>query len=166
MPAIEHPGFEFDYDVQSEIRNLRAHHLRRGIPGKNPENVLIATWNLANLGDEDQERSVSDLMLMAEIMRPFDLIAVQEIKDDFRQFRELVTLIGPDYDYLITDRAGNDERLGFAFDTTRVERKQLAGELVILDRERPKQIKIKVGIVHIGSKTAVFGSGIRIMSLS
>ncbi len=143
MPAAEHPGIEFDYDVQFETRNLRAQQLRREIPGKKPDNLLIATWNLANLGDTGQQRSVSDLILMAEIIRPFDLIAVQEIKDDFRQFRELMHLLGPSYDYLITDRAGNDERVGFVYDTTRVQRMQLAGELVILDRERPKKIKVK-----------------------
>lgn len=144
MSAIAHPGFDHDYDVQSEITRLRAHQLKREIPERNADNLLIATWNLCNIGDANQQRSVGDLMLMAEIMRPFDLIAVQEIKDDFKQFRELVHLLGPDYDYLITDRAGNDERLGFVYDTSRVERKQLAGELVILDRERPKKIKIKV----------------------
>jgi endonuclease/exonuclease/phosphatase family metal-dependent hydrolase len=69
-------------------------------------------------------------------LRPFDLIAVQEIKDNFRPLLEMVHLLGPDYDYLITDRAGNDERLGFIYDTRRVQRLQLAGELVILKNER------------------------------
>jgi len=144
MPAIEHPGFEFDYDVELEASCIRAHQLHRNIPERKPNNLLIASWNFANLGDSGQQRSLSDLMLMAEILRPFDLIAVQEIKDDFRQFRELLHLLGPDFDYLITDRAGNDERLGFVYHVHRVQRMQMTAELVILPHERPS-LKIKQG---------------------
>jgi len=138
MPPLSHPGFEYDYDVDHETSRIRAHQLHRQIPQRHPDNLLIASWNIANLGDAGQLRSLSDLMIMAEIIRPFDLIAIQEIKDDFRQFRELVHLLGNNYDYLITDRAGNDERLGFIFRTDRVQRMQLAGELVILPYERPE----------------------------
>ncbi len=137
MPAVKHPGFEDDYDVEREAERLRAHQLDRGIPKRKQDNLLIASWNLANLGDPEQQRSISDLILMAETVRPFDLIAVQEVKDDFRQFRELIQLLGSDFDYLITDRAGNDERLGFIYNVHRVERMQLAAELVILPYERP-----------------------------
>ena len=136
MPAIKYDGPDFDYDLHEETQAIRHHQLHRGIPEKTAGNFLLASWNLCNLGDEKQPRRTSDLVLMAEIMRPFDLIAVQEIKDDFRQFREIVHLLGSNYDYLITDRAGNDERLGFIFDTSRLSRLQLAGELVILKNER------------------------------
>jgi endonuclease/exonuclease/phosphatase family metal-dependent hydrolase len=136
MPAIEYNGPDYEYDIDNELAAIRRHQLRRQIPQSKPDNLLIASWNLCNLGDEDQRRSTGDLALMAEIIKPFDLIAVQEIKDDFRQFREIIHLLGPDYDYMITDRAGNDERLGYVYNNTRVTRLQLAGELVILDRER------------------------------
>lgn len=141
MPAITNPGFDFDYNLDEEIRALRYHQRQRGIPEKKPTNLLIASWNLCNLGDPAQPRTISDLALMAEIMLPFDLIAVQEIKDDFQQFREVVYLMGERFDFMITDRAGNDERLGFIYDKTRVSRLQLAGELVIQKRER-KNLKV------------------------
>ena len=136
MPAIKYNGPDFDYDLDQEIQAIKHHQHHRDIPDKKSDNFLLASWNLCNLGDENQRRHPSDLALMAEIMRPFDLIAVQEIKDDFREFREVVQALGADYDYLITDRAGNDERLGFVYDTNRVSRLQLAGELVILKDER------------------------------
>ena len=142
MPAIAYNGPEFDYDVNEELLAIRCHRRHRHIPKRTPKNMLLASWNLCNLGDDKQRRSTSDLILMAEMMRPFDLIAVQEIKDNFRPFREVVCLMGPDYDYVITDRAGNDERLGFIFDRTRVSRLQLAGELVILKNER-KTVTVK-----------------------
>ncbi len=136
MPAITYNGPDFDYDIDTEVQAIRRHQLHRGIPEKAGGNFLLASWNMCNLGDEGQIRRTSDLVLMAEVLRPFDLIAVQEIKDNFRPFREIVHLLGSDYDYMITDRAGNDERLGFIYDTRRVVRLQLAAELVILKRER------------------------------
>ena len=142
MPAIAYDGPDFDYNVNDELQAVRRHQLHRKIPERTPANILLASWNLCNLGDDDQLRRASDLMLMAEVMRPFDLIAVQEIKDNFRPFREVVHLMGLDYDYLITDRAGNDERLGFIFDRTRVSRLQLAGELVIPRNDR-KTVTVK-----------------------
>jgi endonuclease/exonuclease/phosphatase family metal-dependent hydrolase len=136
MPAVKYEGPDFDYDSDEEIQAIRNHQQKRRIPKKKVSNLLIASWNMCNLGDAAQRRKPSDLMLMAEILRPFDLIAVQEVKDDFRPLREIVRLLGPDYDFMITDRAGNDERLGFVFDTRRVTRLQLAAELVILKHER------------------------------
>lgn len=136
MPPIKYNGPDFDYDVDEELQAVRRHQLHRGTPEKGPDNFLLASWNMCNLGDDGQARRTSDLVLMAEILRPFDLTAVQEVKDNFRPLRDVVHLLGPDYDYMITDRAGNDERLAFIYDTTRVRRLQLAGELVILKQER------------------------------
>ncbi|MCD4651679.1 MAG: endonuclease/exonuclease/phosphatase family protein, partial [Candidatus Cloacimonetes bacterium] len=136
MPAIKYDGPDFDYNLNDELQAIRRLQLHRGIPERTASNLLLASWNLCNLGDEFQTRLPSDLILMAEILRPFDLIAVQEIKDNFRPLRDIVHLLGAEYDYLITDRAGNDERLGFIYDTRRVERLQLAAELVILKKER------------------------------
>ncbi len=155
MPAITYNGPDFHYDLDDELLAIRRHQLHRGIPEKRPDNMLLASWNLCNLGDDDQIRSTGDLVLMAEILRPFDLIAVQEIKDDFRQFRALVHLLGTQYDYLITDRAGNDERLGFIYDTTRVQRLQLAGELVILKNER-KSVNITYNNQTVTAKLTSF----------
>jgi endonuclease/exonuclease/phosphatase family metal-dependent hydrolase len=136
MPAVKYDGPDFGYDPDEEIQAIRRHQAKRGIPAKTASNLLIASWNMCNLGDTAQPRQTDDLKLMAEILRPFDLVAVQEIKDDFRPFRDVVTFLGPHHDFMITDRAGNDERLGFVFDTRRITRLQLAAELVILKHER------------------------------
>lgn len=136
MPAKEHPGFEFVYDIDVELQRIRAHQLHREIPQKRHDNMLLASWNLCNLGDPAQIRRVNDLLIMAEILKPFDLIAIQEIKDDHSQFRGLVRLLGDEFDYMITDKAGNDERLGFIYNKSRVTRMQLAGELVLSQFER------------------------------
>ena len=95
MPPIAHPGFEYDFDANNELANIRAHQQHRGIPARTVDNLLIASWNLCNLGDSAQPREARNLQVMAEIMRPFDLIAVQEIKDDFRQFIDLMSWMSP-----------------------------------------------------------------------
>jgi len=142
MPAIDYKGPDYQFDLNEELQNIRKHQLHRSIPERVTDNLLLASWNMCNLGDEDQPRSTSDLAIMTEILRPFDLIAIQEIKDDFRQFRDVIHLLGEHYEYLITDRGGNDERLGFIYDTRRIERLQLAGELVVQKHER-KNVTVK-----------------------
>ena len=137
MPAIDHPGFEFRYSLDKELAAQERHRTRRGIPQKNDRNLLLASWNLCNLGDPGQQRSEKDLKLISDILRPFDLVAVQEVKDEFAQFERVVKNLGSNFDYLMTDRAGNNERLAFIFDKRRIERLQLAGELVILAHQRP-----------------------------
>lgn len=135
MPEFAKPTFPYDYDLAAELRAIREHQAHRAIPPKAPDRLLLATWNLCNLGA--QERRPKDLELMAEILRPFDLIAVQEVRDDFRHFREVVAALGAPYRCIMTDRAGNDERLAYVLDTSRVEPRELFGELVLLDGERP-----------------------------
>ena len=39
------------------------------------------------------------------------LIAVQEINDDYRKFVDIVKQMGRDFDFIMSDSAGNDERL-------------------------------------------------------
>jgi len=53
MPAFPKPGFEFEYKVAGEItalRNYRDTKPGRTIPKKADNNLLLATWNIANLG--------------------------------------------------------------------------------------------------------------------
>lgn len=137
MPAQKHPGFEFNYDLKTELKSIKAHLHKRKVPKKRAGKLLLATWNLCNLGDKGQMRSKKALRLMAAIIRPFDLIAVQEIKDDFHQFVELVGLLPKSYRFLMTDKAGNSERLAYIYDSHRVELRELIAELVLLPRERP-----------------------------
>ena len=47
------PAFNFDYDVDSEINAMREYRDTkpgRAIPNKALDRLLIATWNVANLG--------------------------------------------------------------------------------------------------------------------
>ena len=136
MPEFKDPdlGFDYSYNVNKEIQNIRTHIENRNVPRKNNREIIIGSWNIANLGAHD--RVDNDLKLCAEVLKSFDVIAVQEIRDNFRDFEKIVKYLGSPYTYIFTDRAGNDERLAFVYDSQKIQTKSLVGELVVLPRER------------------------------
>jgi len=53
MPAFPKPAFSYNYSVDAQINALRHHEQTtegRDIPDRAPDRLLIATWNIANLG--------------------------------------------------------------------------------------------------------------------
>ena len=136
MRAHEKPSFSFQFDVQTELQRLAAHRQLpdRKIPAPTAQNLLIATWNLTNLGL--QERDTPHLQLMADIMRPFDIVAFQEVADHIGQLNQLLGFLGNGWDVIYTDIAGNDERLGYVYKTNRVQPTGLAAELAMRGYER------------------------------
>ena len=131
--------------VQADIDALRR-HLADVLPSKRlDENLLIATWNLRafssltrkwTAGDDDSpKRDLRGLRAIGEIIRRFDIIAVQEVKGDLRALRDLINWLGRDWAFLMTDvtagSAGNSERMAYLFDRRRVEPSGLACELVV-----------------------------------
>ncbi len=138
MRAHKKPDFDYSFDLDRELENIREHRKKRGrsIPRKTSKNLLIATWNLTNFGLQKREKP--HLHLMAEIMRPFDIVAFQEVSDDLEQFYELHSFLGEEWGYFFTDIAGNNERLGYLFRKGRVEPTGLAAELAMRGYERSK----------------------------
>lgn len=131
--------------VARDLAALRS-HLDQTVPAKQAnDNLLIATWNLrafASLsrvwtaGAKDSpKRDLRALLAIGEIIRRFDVIAIQELKGDLRALRDLMRWLGDDWSFLMTDvtagRAGNDERMAFLFDTRRLKLSGLACELVV-----------------------------------
>ena len=76
MPPFPKPTFNFAHQVQTEVAALRHHRATRLIPAKASIRLLIATWNIANLGV--QYRRGQDYQLMAEMLSWFDLVAIQD----------------------------------------------------------------------------------------
>ena len=72
---------------------------------------------------------------IAEIISRFDVIAVQEVKDNLKCLRHLCKLLGNSWAFTLTDVTrgdpGNGERLAFLFDTRKVQLSGLACELVV-----------------------------------
>jgi endonuclease/exonuclease/phosphatase family metal-dependent hydrolase len=80
-------------------------------------------------------RDLSNLLCIAEVVRRFDVIAVQEVRRSARAFLAMMQVLGNDWAFLVTDvnrgRPGNNERLAFVFDRQRVRPSGLACELVV-----------------------------------
>jgi endonuclease/exonuclease/phosphatase family metal-dependent hydrolase len=132
MPDFPKPSFEYEYEVASEIEALRSHRQEkpgRNIPEKAEDRILIATWNIANLGAQD--RREEDYRLIAELIRWFDLVALQEVKDDIRGLREIQKHLPASFRALFSDHAGNNERLAFLYDTDKVVSIEKVGEVAI-----------------------------------
>ena len=138
MPPFPKPRFAYDYDLPQEIKGLRAYRRTkpdRQIPPKSSDRLLLATWNIANLGVQD--RLDSDYALIAEIMSWFDLVAVQEVNDDLRGIEAIHSKLPARYDLLFSDASGNLERQAFLYDTRKVTRLKEVGRLAIPPSELP-----------------------------
>ena len=130
MPPFPKPAFEYDYEVDAQIAALRAYEQTkpgRAIPPKQSDRVLIATWNIANLGV--QERRDKDYQLLAQILGWFDLIALQEVNDNLTGLRAIHQHLGADYRLLFSDASGNDERMTFVYDATKLALLEEVGEV-------------------------------------
>lgn len=112
-------------------------------------NLLIATWNIRAFGgltekwvseeDDSPKRDLQSIRVIAEIIRRFDVIAIQEGRGNLKALRHTLKVLGTDWGLVLTDvtrgDAGNDERLGFLFDRRKIQMSGLAGELVVPDEE-------------------------------
>jgi len=72
-------------------------------------------------------------------MSRFDLIAVQEVKSNLDHFERIVGHMGPGYDWIVNDVAGNNERLAFVFKKRKVKTGRLFAEIAIPEKDFPSQ---------------------------
>jgi endonuclease/exonuclease/phosphatase family metal-dependent hydrolase len=132
MPSFPKPSFTFNYDVDAEraaLRHWRDTKPGRAIPTKAANRLLVATWNIANLGAQD--RGPKDYALLAEVISWFDLVAVQEVKNDRKGLDGLVAALPASWRTLYSDAAGNDERMTFLYDSRKVKPRELTGEVAV-----------------------------------
>ena len=131
-----------DFDVEQRkrtIQNLLTLRQALGdqvIPKRADQNLLIASWNIKELGHTTQRRPEA-FFYMAEIIARFDLVIIQEIKSKLDDLHILMKLLGDDWAYLVNDITegtdGNSERSGYIYNKRRVEFAGLAGEIVLWD---------------------------------
>lgn len=139
--------------IINEISDLRK-ELNNTISKKKDDNVLFATWNIRVFGSltakwesakkDSPKRDLHSLLCIIEIIKSFDIIAVQEVKYDIKCLRDTISMLGKDWSFIMTDvnnsDAGNNERLAFIFNTKRVKLSGLACEIVIPDEQLDKNI--------------------------
>lgn len=112
-----------------------------GVPSRSlGGTALLATWNIrefdsAKFGDRTDEA----YYYIAEILDHFDLIAIQEVREDLKALKRVQRILGSWWKYVVTDvtvgKSGNGERLAFLYDSRKVAFSGLAGEVVLPDRK-------------------------------
>lgn len=114
-------------------------------PRRTDENIVVGTWNLRRFGglhrswEENPgspKRNLRGLAIIAEVVRRFDVIAIQEVLRDTQALRTLVDeFLGSDWAVILSDvtagASGNSERFAFLYDRRRVSPSGLAGEIVL-----------------------------------
>jgi endonuclease/exonuclease/phosphatase family metal-dependent hydrolase len=132
MPPFPRPKWDADFpiDVAKELTALRAHAEERGVPQRSPDRLLLATWNIANLGVQKRD-DPKDYVLLAEIVSWFDIVAVQEVNDNLAGLRALMAKLPGHYRTLFSEASGNQERVAFVYDTRIVQQLEKVGRLSI-----------------------------------
>lgn len=111
--------------------------IREQIPRRTvTDTLLLATWNIREFDSASYGRRTKEgFFYIAEIISSFDLVAVQEVREDVSALERVNRILGHDWDYLLTDVTegvhGNRERMAFLYDTKKVRFGGLAGEVVI-----------------------------------
>jgi endonuclease/exonuclease/phosphatase family metal-dependent hydrolase len=125
--------------------------------------ILLATWNVrefesAKYGPRQREA----LYYIAEIIDHFDIVAIQEVRDDLSALEDVMEILGRGtWKYLLTDvtegRQGNMERMAFVYDTRKVNFSGLAGEIVVppVDKDSPGEQHARTPFI-VGFRTAWF----------
>jgi len=145
--AVTAPAVELDRPpdaVRDVLDDLHA-GLDENVPARTPGNLLVATWNVRALGrvtprfeavkGDKPLRNYADIWAIAEVIKRFDVVAIQETREDLAALRAVMRCLGEHWTFVITDvnlgAVGNGERLAFVYDRGRVTTSGLAGELVV-----------------------------------
>jgi len=137
---------DYPRETAADIARLRQRIEASGLPPKRTDyNLLVGTWNIRALSTVYEQwtenpaspkRNLRALASIAEIIRRFDVVAIQEVKRNTSGLRLVVDqFLGPNWAVIISDvsagAGGNTERLAFVYDTRRVQPSGLAGEIVL-----------------------------------
>lgn len=103
--------------------------------------IKIATWNIREFGKSNYKgRKFEEHYYIAEILSHFELIALQEVRSNLRELKDVLRILGPDWDYIATDvtdgKAGNGERMVFLYNINFVSFQNVAGELSLADNDK------------------------------
>ena len=124
--------------IVDNILKLKS-HLKGNIPNKNlNDSLLLATWNLRDFDSNKfghGPRLGESFFYIAEIISSFDLVAIQEVNEDLDALKRVNTIMGSEWDYIVTDitegKSGNQERMCFMYDKRKIRFTKEAGELVL-----------------------------------
>ncbi len=119
-----------------KLLDLKKRIPESGVPPKSDATLLLATWNIREFDSSAYgKRSDECLYYIAEICSHFDLIAVQEVRENLDALERVRDFLGAGWDYIVSDvtegTPGNRERMAFLYDSGKVRFNGVAGEIVI-----------------------------------
>jgi hypothetical protein len=131
-------------EVRDAVSRLRAAAAAAVPPKLLDRNLLIATWRwprvfrvapewLSQDGGSG-ERDLRAVHLLAEVVRHFDVIAIQGVMAHAPTVLPVMELLGPDWAFLMTGLSREStyrERTAIVFDTRKVLPQGLAGQIVL-----------------------------------
>lgn len=121
----EYPGKEYhqqeygtDYPTEEKSQNSRRKRSTKQKRGAKKSELKILTWNLNHLG---QSKDAVELEFIADVMKDFDMVAVQEVVTSFYGAKAAGQLVdqldrsGENWDYALSDKTtgSNTERYAF-----------------------------------------------------
>ena len=93
-------------DVVAEVAAV-GQAVGRVVPAKSPTKLLIGTWNVRafdrvspvwrSTPGTSPIRDLSNVLAIAEIVRRFDVVAIQEVRRSAQAFLAMMTVLGPDH---------------------------------------------------------------------
>ncbi len=120
--------------IARRLLTLRHDLNHKIVRDRQPNSLIIGSWNIRAF-DGGIPRLDESFHYIAEIIATFDICAVQELREDLRPLRRLMKLLGPNWDYFVTDTSthegGNNERMAFIYNVNKVFFRNLIGEIVI-----------------------------------
>ena len=121
---------DFPIETVEDLVRIRRRIASSGLPAKHTDfNLLVGSWNIRALGrvqptfeesNRSPKRNLRALASIAEVIRRFDVIAIQEVKRDTTALRTLMDdFLGPDWGLILSDvtagSGGNTEVTGVGF---------------------------------------------------
>lgn len=120
---------------------LTANPGRYGLPERVYGSIVMGSFNVRKLGAA-KGRTKRTWEFLARICKQFDLIAIQEVMDDLSGMRELMELLGSDFEMIVSDKTGAfpgepglGERLAFVYNRRVVVRTEVATDITF-DRSK------------------------------
>jgi endonuclease/exonuclease/phosphatase family metal-dependent hydrolase len=100
------------------------------------DTLLLATWNIREFeSGKYGKRAPEPLYYIAEIISHFDVVAVQEVRDDLSSLNNMMRYLGGWWKVLLTDvtegAQGNRERMAFIYDSSKINFGGFASEIVV-----------------------------------
>ena len=117
-----------DATIKKELIELKKRIVAANVPAVSNNNFRLLTWNIRNLNSDKEDRAI---VYISEVIRNFDIIAIQECKDSLGGLEKLQKQLGNDFRFIFSDTSGNAERLVFVYNSKRIQFTGLAAEIVM-----------------------------------